>query len=188
MGYKSLLGGIALAGFVALPVSAQNLPSAPPTTYVPATNATMTGQRFVDKAATGGEYEIRAAKIAERRSHNPRIDRFAQRMIHDHGRNDAQLKAVAAKIGGLSVPVHLDAKHRGMIQQLEAVGRNQFDTLYAEQQVRAHQNAIALFASYQHNGELPRLRHFAADTLPMLHTHLALARALPVGPQVARNR
>ncbi|HEX4080495.1 MAG TPA: DUF4142 domain-containing protein [Rhizomicrobium sp.] len=182
-----LVGGAALA-LLAAPVSAQNLPAAPPTSEVAATNATMTGQTFVNKAAIGGEYEIHAAKIAEHRSHTARIDAFAQRMIHDHGRNDAQLDAVVAKIGGLHVPLHLDRQHRGMIQQLETVSRNQFDTVYAEQQVQAHQNAVALFASYVHNGVIPRLKRFAAETLPMLHTHLALARELPGGPQVARNR
>jgi putative membrane protein len=189
MQLKFLLMPAAVAvTLVASPVAAQNLPPVPPTNDVPATNATLTARQFVDKAATGGEYEIRAAQIAERRSRNRQIEHFAQRMIRDHSRNDAQLKTVVERIGGLRVPTHLDSTHLGLIKQLQAVGARQFDTVYSQQQVQAHQNAVALFTAYERFGENGRLKQFARGTLPMLRAHLALARALPAGPQVAGNK
>ncbi|MFL5196799.1 MAG: DUF4142 domain-containing protein [Microvirga sp.] len=46
-------------------------------------------------------------------------------------------------------------------------------------QVAAHQEAVALFATYAQSGEDPSLRAFAQSALSTLQHHLGMARRLP---------
>jgi putative membrane protein len=49
----------------------------------------------------------------------------------------------------------------------------------------AHQKAIALFQNYAASGDNPTLRAAAAQALPKLQQHLAMAQALQVTAAVA---
>jgi putative membrane protein len=187
MPLKYLLTAIAVATALLSPGTPEAQPPAPPTSNMPATNATLPSQEFANKAAISGLYEIEAARIAEQRSPNPDIDRFAAQMIRDHGRNNLELKATAARIG-LRLPTRLDAQHLGLIAQLRSANAGQFNATYAQQQVQGHQDAIAIFTSYARSGGSAQLERFARKSLPVLEHHLEMAQALPTGSQMARSR
>lgn len=53
------------------------------------------------------------------------------------------------------------------------------DGLYAQMQVMAHREAVAMFGTYAQAGTDPNLRTFAQQALPHLEHHLAMARGLP---------
>jgi len=181
------LAGTMIASALMISGSPEAQPPAPPTSNMPATNATLPSREFADKAAITGKYEIEAARIAEERSHNPAIDQFAAQMIRDHSRNNAELKETAMRVG-IRLPMHLDREHAGLIAQLRSVGPRRFNAIYAQQQVQGHQDAVAMFASYARNGDNPRLRRYARMSLPILQHHLDMAQALPTEPRVARSR
>lgn len=189
---KFLTAGVAVATvLLACKVDAQPAepgPRAQPTPSMPAVNVNVASQDFVTKVAISDRYEIRAAKIALQRSRNPDISRFADRMIHDHTQSTQMLKGIVARTGGLAIPLGLDAEHRGMIRQLNMVGRRRFADLYAQQQVQAHETADALFTAYKHQGDNLRLRHFAAVILPIIRDHLDMARGLATQPRIARGQ
>ncbi|HEX4158206.1 MAG TPA: DUF4142 domain-containing protein [Rhizomicrobium sp.] len=187
MPLKYLLTGTVVAAALLISGTLEAQPPAPPTSNMPATDATLSSQEFANKAAITGLYEVEAARIAEQRSRNRDIDRFAGQMIRDHGRNNLELKATASRIG-IRLPRQLDDQHAGLVAQLRSVDARQFNTTYAQQQVQGHQDAVAMFASYARTGENPRLKRFAHTTLPVLHHHLDMAQALPTGPQMARSR
>ena len=165
----------------------QPAPPTPPSAGFPATNVNVTAQDFVTRAAISDKFEIRAAQIARERSRHPRIDAFAARMIADHGKSSAGLSDIVARRGRLAIPSQLDAQHRGMIEQLQTVSQRHFAPLYMEQQVQAHEDTAALFSSYAGNGDHPRLRRFAAMTLPVIRQHLDMARSLSFEVQHARR-
>jgi predicted outer membrane protein len=73
----------------------------------------------------------------------------------------------------------LDARHAGMLNRLVARRGAQFDALYGQMQVQAHREAVGLYSAYAQVGTDPSLRAFAAQTLPHLQQHLAMARRLP---------
>ena len=56
--------------------------------------------------------------------------------------------------------------------------RSDFDSLYTEMQVQAHEQAVDLFSSYAEQDDREPLREFAATTLPVLEEHLEQAREL----------
>ena len=53
-----------------------------------------------------------------------------------------------------------------------------FDTLYIEQQIKAHEEAANLFDKYAERGENQALKQFAANILPTIKRHLEEARKL----------
>jgi predicted outer membrane protein len=97
--------------------------------------------------------------------------------------------AVGAGVGttaaaaGADVParmpaVFVDQRRATMLNQLAAAQGRQFDALYASMQVRAHQEAVGLFSAYAQGGRDPTLASFAAQTLPALQHHYAMAARL----------
>lgn len=178
-----LAGALLLAAVTISPAIAQP----PPTSSVPAPGGTVSSREFVKKAAITGLYEIKAAQVAEHRSHDPAVDTFAARMISDHSKNAAKLKSVASSLG-ITVPLKLDLQHKGLVQKLEHANASQFDSVYAHQQIQGHRDAIALFTSYEKNGENSKLRQYAKTSLPVLDHHLHMAKLLPIGPQMAGGR
>jgi putative membrane protein len=52
------------------------------------------------------------------------------------------------------------------------------DQVFAQQQVQAHQEAIALFRAYSENGDNQELKQFAEESLPGLEEHLKMTQEL----------
>ncbi len=132
---------------------------------------------FVKKAALDGMTEVEAGKVALSKSQNPEIRSFAQRMVADHGKANAEL-ATIAKAKGLPAPKELDAEHKEMLNSLSGKSGKDFDVAYAEHMNMDHSKAIALFESAAGSND-PDLAQFAKKTLPTLKEHKALAQKLP---------
>jgi putative membrane protein len=65
-----------------------------------------------------------------------------------------------------------------MIDQLIAAGPADFDRVYLQQQVPAHEQALALHSAYAAQGDTPQLRVAATGAVPIVRQHLEQARAL----------
>jgi Domain of unknown function (DUF4142) len=66
----------------------------------------------------------------------------------------------------------MDSDHRGMLDQLKAKSGKDFDQSYDQIQLKAHQDAVALFEAYAKGGDDAALKTWAAKTLPHLKQHL----------------
>jgi putative membrane protein len=77
-----------------------------------------------------------------------------------------------------TLPTALDAQHQKMLDELKAKSGKDFDKRYDQVQVKAHQDAVALFEAYARGGDNPDLKSWAAQTLPHLKEHLSMARKL----------
>jgi predicted outer membrane protein len=83
----------------------------------------------------------------------------------------------------------LDPRKADMLNQLAAARPGPgFDRMYMTMQVAAHQEAVALFSSYAQSGYDSGLRSFAAQALPALQEHLAMAQRMTGGRRGARTR
>ena len=130
-------------------------------------------QRFVQNASIGNQFEIMSSQVALQRSKNKEVTDFAQQMIDDHTHAADQLKTVVSGAGSnLPQPTDkLDAKHQDMLDKLNAASDQDFDKLYIDDQVSAHNEAVSLFDSYAQHGSNDALKNFAATTLPTLQQH-----------------
>lgn len=136
---------------------------------------------YVAKAGAGDLYEIQSSQLAVQRATRPGVREFAQMLVTDHTRT-TQLVADAARSDGLTPPPpRLEAAQRSMLRQLERARPRDFDRLYLNQQIPAHQQALALHRDYARNGNGPALRRVAGDAVPIVQHHLADARTLARG-------
>jgi putative membrane protein len=133
-------------------------------------------QDFVTKVAISDMFEIQSSQLAETKG-DTGSKAFAQRMIKDHGKTSAELKAMAGKLK-VKLPTALDDKHQKMLAQLGKLDGNKFDGAYDQMQVQAHEEAVKLFSSYAKNGDNAELKAWAAKTLPALQHHLEMAKKL----------
>lgn len=134
-------------------------------------NAVTTPQEFAAMAAGSNMFEIESSKLAlEKASLQPTKD-FAQHMIDDHTKAGEEMKA-AAKAEGIKVPMALDDKHKADLDNLSGSTGAAFDQSYLAEQYAAHEEAVALFATYSTNGAPGALKEFATKTLPTLQSHL----------------
>ncbi|MBV9572024.1 MAG: DUF4142 domain-containing protein [Alphaproteobacteria bacterium] len=136
---------------------------------------------FVKAVAISDKFEIQASELAQTKATSADTKTFASRMVTDHTKTSDALKSLAANKHGLAIPTSLDAQHKAMLSRLRAAKGASFDTLYAQQQIQAHNQAVMLFTSESQNGKDADLKKFAADTLPALQEHLSMAQQLPKG-------
>lgn len=88
-----------------------------------------------------------------------------------------QSAGMAAAQGGLSAE-GLDAEHQQMLQRLQSARGAEFDRLYMDMQVQAHQKAVEMFTGYSQHGDNAELKQWASKTLPALQQHLQRAQQI----------
>ena len=132
-------------------------------------------REFVSKAATGGTAEVELGRVATQRAVRPSVRSFAERMVADHGRANAELAALARR-KGLEVPTALEPSQQAMRDRLSGLSGPDFDRAYMSEIVRDHTEDIALFERAPEISSDPDLKAWATRSLPMLRDHLALAR------------
>ena len=148
--------------------------------------AALTAAAFARTAAMSDLYEMEASRLAEQRSQNAQVKQFAQHMLRDHQKTTNELKGMLPQLQGVSaqqMPTGLDQQHQALVQQLQGAQGAEFDRVFAQQQLQAHQTAVELFRAYAQSGDNAQLKQWAAQTLPSLEEHLRQAQQLQRGTQ-----
>lgn len=137
---------------------------------------------FAQQAAASSIGEVQAAQAAQQKAASPQVRQFASRIINDHTQANDQLQQIADQ-DNLTLPSQPDARDRSAMQRLSGLNGSEFDRSYAQQEVRDHQQAIALFQHEASSGHDPALKQFAQQTLPVLRQHLQMAQMLAANSQ-----
>jgi len=132
-------------------------------------------REFANKAATGNLAEIELGRVAAQRAARPSVRSFGERMVTDHGRGNAELTSLA-RSKGIEVPTALEPSQQAVRDRLSALSGNDFDRAYMSEMARDHTEDIALFERAAEISTDLDLKAWAAQSLPMLREHLALAR------------
>jgi putative membrane protein len=122
---------------------------------------------FIMKAANSDMFEIESSKIAAERAKDPDIKKFAEQMIADHTKSSSGLKAAA----GDKVPTDPEPATVARIEKIKAASDDDFDAAYVDEQKAAHDEAVGLFTTASENADDPKIKDFAAKTLPTLKEH-----------------
>jgi putative membrane protein len=139
---------------------------------------TPTTQDFVTEAAQSDMFEIQSSKMALNSPDIPTKD-FAQKMIDDHTKTTAELKAAVGKgETHAALPTAMSSSQQSMIAKLNDLHGTDFDKQYHSDQVSAHKDAVSLFQRYGKGGDNPGLKNWAAMTSPALEHHLEMAQNL----------
>jgi putative membrane protein len=168
---------LSIFGVLAAALVALAGPAAAQTTIIQVLpgSASEADREFVQKAATGGLAEVELGRIAQQRATRASVRSFAERMVTDHGRGNAELAALASS-KALSMPTALDPSQAAMRDRLSTLSGPDFDRTYMSEMVRDHTEDLALFERAAEVATDPEIKAWAARSLPMLRDHLALAR------------
>lgn len=130
---------------------------------------------FIRDAAQGNKAEVMLGKLAAEKSSNPEVKKFADRMIRDHSKAEEQLEQLADN-EGVQVPAQPSAKARMTDDELQKLSGDQFDKTYMSDMLKDHKQDIAAFKHEDQSGSNPQVKEFAAQTLPILESHLREAK------------
>lgn len=185
---KSIISILALGALVAacdrsdnqdVVNAAQDAASVPVGQMSAMTLGANTVEGYVINAAMGDMYEIRAAEIALQRTSNPQVRALAQKIIDDHtAASEALRAAVRRDQTDVDIPTGLDERRQGLLDNLRAATDANFDGVFIDQQVAAHQEALTLHRGFADNEDAPALAAHAGSVVPRLEAHLEQARAL----------
>jgi putative membrane protein len=134
----------------------------------------MDAQTFVREAAIGGMAEVELGQLAAGKASSDAVKQFAQRMVTDHTKANAELKTLAQS-KNLTVPTELDAKHKQTRDTLAALSGAAFDRAYMDQMRKDHHQTVSDFRQQSSSGSDPEVKGWAAKTLPTLQEHMQLA-------------
>lgn len=170
--------GILLGGALVLAACAQTPPPRPVDLNNP-----LLAPGFLAQAGSANELEIESSRLALQESQNAAVRNFASVLIADHTQLGQQVGAAAVSQHlQPPAPVLLPAQ-QATLDQLRAAGMGaSFDMAFQQAQIQGHQEAIALMQNYAASGDVPVLRTTAAQAIPMMQRHLAMAQSLVVTP------
>lgn len=137
------------------------------------------GQQYAAMAAASDLYEIESARLAQEKSQNAEIRELARMIVTDHEKSTADLRNAAQQAQpAITVTPRMDAEQQQMMQALQNAGVEDFDSTYLQQQVMAHEKALAMVQGYGQSGDVPALQQHAQAVAGPIQRHLERARAL----------
>lgn len=137
-------------------------------------------RQFVIEAARNGLAEVQQGQLAARRAGRGTVRDFGIRMVQDHTATNRELLRLASA-KGIRIERSLGARNEMALTQLLQLSGRTFDRMYLNEQVAAHELAVALFQTEASQGQDPDLKAFAQRTLPALQMHLDMARSMANG-------
>lgn len=144
-----------------------------------ATLGANTVDSYVPSAAMGDMFEIESSKIAMEKSTNADVKALAEMITTDHTASTAMLKQRApAEAPNVAIPTALDQRRMGMLDNLRAASAADFDRVYLDQQIAAHNEALTLHRGFSDHSETPQLAALAREVVPKIEMHLQRAQEL----------
>lgn len=146
--------------------------AAPPAMMTP-------GQTFAHAAAASDAFEIESSQLAESKATSAKVKSFAAAMIKAHTDSTAKLKTAAGAASPAIVPdtTFSDAQ-RQALSELGAKTGADFDAAYIKAQVDGHQATLDAVKAYSASGDVPSLKAFATELVPVVTAHLNMAKGL----------
>lgn len=161
---------------------AQDMAAAPVGQMSAATLGANTVGGYVPNAAEGDMYEIQAADIALERTQNAQVRELAQMIKTDHTQASEAMKRIAPQAApNVPMPTELDERRQGMLDNLRSASAENFDRVYLDQQVAAHNEALTLHRGFSDNTDAPQLAEHARTVVPKIEAHLRQAEQIRSG-------
>lgn len=130
---------------------------------------------FIVNAAMGGMMEVQLGEMAQCNALSQAVKDFGKRMITDHTKTNTELKAIA-DARNVQLPSVLEGKHRLNINELGKKSGAEFDKAYMYMMVDDHKKDVDDFQEAANNLKDEGVKTFAAQTLPVLKSHLEAAK------------
>ena len=127
---------------------------------------------FVTNLAVANMYELQAAEIAQTKSNNAQVKELASMITRDHTSAGEKLSTTAPTAApNVTIPTALDQRRQGLIDNLNAASAADFDKVYLDQQVAAHNEVLTLLNGFSDNTEAPALSSLAREMVAPITMH-----------------
>jgi putative membrane protein len=138
-----------------------------------ASSITSEDSDFLKSAAKGGIAEVELGKMAAEKASNTQVKEFANRMVRDHTKANADLRKLAAS-KGVELPSGKDLSNEASFVHLKMLSGQDFDSAYVKMMVDDHKEDVMAFEKAATGANDADVKEFAARTLPTLKDHLSL--------------
>ena len=132
---------------------------------------------FLKSASQGNIFEITGGTMAAILSVTPEGKALGMKLASDHTAAQVGLAALAEKYG-VTLPTTMSDEQSSELADVGAVTGAHFDDEYSELEMQDHTQDIKAFKTEVKKGRNADVRTFAAASLPLLETHLALSTAV----------
>ena len=154
-------------------------PPPPPAPVVPVVvqpTLSQAGMDCVIRAGAMDMYEVEAGRLALQMSTNASVRAYGQAMIDAHTNSTAQYGAALQSIAMNPPPAQLTPDLSARLERLRTAGTG-FDAMYLDDQIAAHNEALALHQACAANGGAP-VAAVSAGLVPHIQAHLNQAQSL----------
>jgi len=154
-------------------------------------------QNFIKDAAKGGMMEVHMGKLGVQHAQNDQVKQYAQRLIDDHTKANAELKQLASQ-KGVTLPddkvasdassdterskvrdiLSGDHKEHAAMKKLEGLSGTDFDREFVRMAVDDHEKDVKEFEKEAQKADDTDLKAWAQKTAPTLREHLQQAKTL----------
>lgn len=138
----------------------------------------LTDKKLATDIANGGVYEVQAAQVAVKRAQNAGVKTYAEMLLKDHKKANAEFEKLAAS-KSMELPRELPHEQRGRVQGFERHDSATFDKDFLQKVgLDDHAKDIELLEKTSDTATDIELKAFAKKTLPVLKHHRAEAEKL----------
>ena len=134
------------------------------------------GMDCVIRAGAMDMYEVEAGRLALQMSTNASVRAYGQAMIDAHTNASGQYGAALQSIAMNPPPAQLTPDLSARLERLRTAGTG-FDAMYLDDQIAAHNEALALHQACAANGGAP-IAAVSAGLVPHIQAHLNQAQSL----------
>lgn len=131
--------------------------------------------QFLASAYQDGLAEVQVSQLALQKAANSRVRTFAQRMIEQHDAANNEITQLAQR-KNIALPTDLTATQKADLNSLSSLTGDAFDRTYMQWNLTVHENDVAAFKQQALQGTDADARALANLTVPILKTHLVLAK------------
>jgi putative membrane protein len=169
---RNLMTVAATALVAALPLSPMHAQAG----TTPPNDSVSADAKLIRQAAADNLLEVRLGELAQHQATNPTVQKFAQRMVTDHGKLEKQWTDLAAK-HGLPLKAALSSKKQKKIDRLRQATGATFDREYMIAMIKGHAKNAAELEAQVDSARSEPVRKMAGYALPIVREHLLAARA-----------
>jgi predicted outer membrane protein len=135
-------------------------------------------QKILMSIAQANMAEIEAGKMAQSKSQNDEVKKFAQQMIDDHSGAQKDVEQLAQQ-KGVTLPTEPDAKHKAMAVRLDKMSGDEFDKAYmAQAGVSDHKKVHAMLVQDEKRAKDADLKALVSKMAPAVEQHLKSAEQM----------
>ena len=135
-------------------------------------------KEFMMTAAHSDQNGIQQSKMALAKGVTGMAKQMANKMIADHTKSTADLKAIATK-KGMTLPTDMDAEHKALVPAMEKLAGKEFEQKYMAQLAVDHQKMANTMRAHEKMTQDADLKAFIGRTVPVVEQHLGMAKMNP---------